>query len=234
METLGDIADMRVLDAACGTGYGSYALAARARSVVSVDRDLKTIHEARRIYRHPNLLFLPMDCEAPAFKDASFDAVLSFETIEHLEDDRQFLREVSRLLAPGGSFVLSTPHGKAPGAVPNNPFHHREYTWDELRELLAEYFPSVRLFGRRLGPRLVGLERELTRVRRADPWGLRRLLPRIFRHRIGSLISRARGGTRLAEISTADVEYSEAFTSSSTLLTICRRKIGTTPTLRHK
>ena len=226
METLGDLADMRVLDAACGTGYGSYALVARARSVVGVDRDLTTIHEARRIYRHPNLLFLHMDCEAPAFKDASFDAVLSFETLEHLENDTNFLSEVTRILTPNGKLILSTPHGKAPGVVPDNPFHRREYTRDQLQNLLAEYFRSVRMYGRRLGPRLAGLERELTGIRRFDPWGLRRFLPRSFRHQVGSLVSRSQGEIGLEETSTMDVEYSEGLTDSPTLLAICHKKVG--------
>jgi SAM-dependent methyltransferase len=224
MQNLGDVADMRVLDAACGTGYGSHALAARMRSVVGVDRDLPTVDEARRRYRRPNLSFLPMDCGALAFADARFDAVLSFETIEHLNDDRQFLREVTRVLTPEGWLVLSTPQEKAPGAIPDNPFHRREYAWDKLRALLAEYFCSVRLFGRRLGPRLAGLERQLNGVRRFDPWGLRRLLPRGLRHRVGSLISRSQGGINLDEVTTEDVEYCEGLTATSTLLAICSRK----------
>lgn len=224
MEILGGVDGMRVLDAACGTGYGSDALAARARSVVGVDRDLPTIREARRRYRRPNLDFLPMDCANMVFADASFNAVLSFETIEHLADDRQFLREVTRVLTPDGWLVLSTPHGKAPGAVPDNPFHYREYAWDELQALLMEHFHSVRLFGRRLGPRLAGLERELDGVRRFDSWGLRRFLPRRFRHRVGSLISKSRSGIGLDEVAPADVEYCEGLTVTSTLLAVCRRK----------
>lgn len=223
METLGGIADMRLLDAACGTGYGSFALATRARSVVGVDRDFPTVREASRRYHQSNLRFLTMDCGAVAFEDATFDAVVSFETIEHLNDDRQFLREVTRILTPDGCLVLSTPHGKAIGAVPDNPFHCREYTWDELQILLSEHFHSVRFFGRRLGARLERLERELNRVRRFDPLGLRRFLPRKFRHRVGGLISRSRGGIDLEEVTTADVEYCEGLSATSTLLAICRR-----------
>lgn len=226
MGILRDVADMRVLDAACGAGYGGHAVAVRARSVVGVDRDLPTVCEARRRYRRPNLSFLPMDCENMAFGDASFDAVLSFETIEHLDDDRRFLWEVTRVLPPGGWLVLSTPRAKAPGAVPDSPVHRREYAWDELHALLAEHFQSVRLFGRRLGPRLAGLERELDGVRRFDPWGLRRFLPRGLRHGVGSLISRARGGIDLAEVTIADVEYCEGLSVTSTLLAVCHRKVG--------
>lgn len=223
-ETLAGMAEMRVLDAACGTGYGSYALATRARSVVGVDRDFSTVHEASHRYRQPNLAFLSMDCQALAFTGGSFDAVLSFETIEHLDDDSQFLREVTRILTPDGWLVLSTPHGKAPGAVPDTPSHRREYTSDELRMLLAEYFHSVRFFGRRPGTRLAALERELDRVRQFDPLGFRRFLPRGFRHRIGGIISWLRGGIDLEEVTTADVEYCEELTVTSTLLAICRRK----------
>lgn len=226
MEALSAVCNMRVLDAACGTGYGSYSLAAQARSIVGVDRDLPTIREARRCYHRSNLCFLPMDCLTLAFKDASFDAVLSFETIEHVANASQFLRGITRVLTPDGWLVLSTPNGKSAGAVPENPFHHREYTRDELQALLAEYFYSVRLFGRRLSPRLAGLEHELNGVRRFDPWGLRRFLPRRFRHQIGSLLSRSRSGISLEEVTTADVEYCEGLTATSTLLAICTGKIG--------
>ena len=219
---LPDLGEMRVLDAACGAGYGSEALARRARAVVGVDRDIGTIREASRRYQRPNLRFLPMDCEVLAFRSGSFDAVVSFETIEHLDGDRQFLQEVARLLAQGGWLVLSTPHGKGAGVVPANPFHRREYTWEECRALLAEFFPSVRLLGRRLGPRLASLEGTLRHVRGLDPRGLRCLVPRRVRHLLGSLISRSGGGAGLEEIITDDVEYVEGLADTSTVVALCR------------
>jgi len=226
MQILEGVAPMRVLDAACGTGYGSFALAARAGLVVGVDRDLPTVEQARRRYRRPNLSFLSMDCTDLAFAYSSFDAVLSLETIEHVADDRRFLQEVTRVLTSDGWLVLSTPHGGTPGVVPDNPFHYREYGWDELRALLGTYFQSVRLFGRRLGPRLARLERELDGVRRLDPWGLRRLLPRGLRHRIANLISRSWRGIGLEDVTTADVEYCEGLTLTPTLLAVCRGRVG--------
>lgn len=226
MQFLEGVARVRVLDAACGAGYGSFALAARVGSVVGVDRDLPTIEQARRRYRRPNLRFLPMDCTALAFADSSFEAVVSFETIEHVADDRRFLREVTRVLTSDGWLILSTPHGGTPGVVPDNPFHYREYGWDELQTLLGTHFQSVRLFGRRLGPRLARLERELDGLRRLDPWGLRRLLPRGFRHRIASLISRSRREIGLEDMTTADVEYVEGLTLTPTLLAVCRGRVG--------
>ena len=225
VEMLPDIADMRVLDVACGTGYGSAALAAWTRSVVGVDRDLPTVLEATRRYGRPNLWFLPMEGEALALRSASIDAVVSFETIEHVHDDRWFLREIGRVLTSDGWLVLSTPHAPKPGAVPDNPFHLREYTWGELRDRLGEHFASVRLFGRRLSPRLARLEQELNRVRRLDPGAWRRLVPRKIRHRLGSLLSWWRAGVGLEDITTADVEYSEGLTATPTLLAVCRRTV---------
>lgn len=223
---LPDLGRMRVLDAACGTGYGSHALAARARAVVGVDRDLPTIVRASRRYRRANLRFIPMEGEALAFGRGSFGAVVSFETIEHVRDDREFLREVARVLAPEGWLALSTPHARAGGAAPDNPFHLREYAREELQALLQAHFASVRLFGRRLAPRLAALERSLERVRRLDPGGWRRLLPRGLRRGLGSLVSRLGGGVGLGEITTADVEYSEGLVATPTLLALCRRRAG--------
>lgn len=120
-KNLDGVADMQVLDVACGTGYGSYDLAARARSVMGVDLDFPTIREANRCYCRPNLYFLSMDCLNLAFKHASFDAVVSFETIEHVVDARQFLREVTRVMTPDGWLILSTPMGNQPELFQRTP-----------------------------------------------------------------------------------------------------------------
>jgi SAM-dependent methyltransferase len=213
----------KVLDAACGAGFGSYAIGEDAEWAVGVDLSAPTVAEAGRSYRRPNLSFAAMDCGALGFLQASFDAVLSFETIEHVADDHGYLEEISRVLRPDGTLLLSTPRAPYPGAVPENPYHVREYTWDQLEELLAPHFRSIARYGRRLGPRLARLEEDLDRVRRLAPAGARSIVPRQIRHMLGSLVSKSGGGVGLEEVNVDDVEYVEGLEDTPTLLAICRR-----------
>jgi SAM-dependent methyltransferase len=82
------------------------------------------------------------DMTHSALPDASFDCVVSVEVLEHVEDDHSFVREVSRVLRPGGVFVMTTPNGDS---VPNdgNPDHKRHYTREQLRGLLTTYFATA-------------------------------------------------------------------------------------------
>src|SRR2546427_581269 len=100
----------RVLDAGCGSGYGADLLVREAREVLGIDISDDAIDYARRHYRADNLRFERASClEIPA-PDGSFDLVMAFELIEHLADWQAFLREVRRVLAPGGQFLVSTPN----------------------------------------------------------------------------------------------------------------------------
>lgn len=144
---------LRVLDAACGEGYGSGILARTAASVTGVDNAEAAIGHARARYASPNLAFEVADCCALPFADGQFDAVVSFETLEHLEAQEQMLREFRRVLAPEGFLVISSPDRTIyTDRLQNlNPFHVRELDRGELERLLAAQFPAVRLLGQRLG-----------------------------------------------------------------------------------
>jgi len=140
----------RVLDAGCGAGYGSAELAGAALSVVGLDVAPDAIAYARAHYSFANLQFEEAPCGALPHTDASFDLVVAFEVIEHLEDWRQFLGEVRRVLAPTGQFIVSTPnklyYGESRGAAGANPFHAHEFEFDEFRTELAKVFPHISLF----------------------------------------------------------------------------------------
>ena len=144
----------RVLDAACGEGYGSAMLAdAGAKSVVGVDVDAETIGHARRRYHdRSNLGFECASVTALPLSDASIDLIVSFETIEHLAEQDRMLDEFLRVLAPGGVLVISSPDRENynAGATEPNPYHVRELSAAEFEALLAERFPARRLFGQRL------------------------------------------------------------------------------------
>lgn len=140
----------RVLDAGCGAGYGSAELALAAESVVGVDVAAEAVEYARENYRSHNLEFTQASCTALPYGEASFDLVVAFEVIEHLEDWRGFLAEVRRVLAPGGQFIVSTPnklyYTESRGGEGANPFHVHEFEFNEFREELGLVFPHVSMF----------------------------------------------------------------------------------------
>jgi SAM-dependent methyltransferase len=134
-----------VADLACGEGYGSDVLAGRAAEVVGVDANPDAHEHARLRYRRGNLRFERTLVES---FDERRDAIVFLQTIEHIEDPGALLAHFSAL-APVS--YVSTPNRLtlAPeGAEKSeNPWHLREYTADEYRELVAPHFDSVELFG---------------------------------------------------------------------------------------
>jgi SAM-dependent methyltransferase len=140
----------RVLDAGCGAGYGSAELAQAADSVVGVDRAPEAIEFARASYGLPNLRFEQASCEALPHPDGSFDLVVAFEVVEHLENWREFLLEARRVLAPAGQLVISTPnklyYTESRGPTGANPFHVHEFNFEEFQSELQAVFPYVSMY----------------------------------------------------------------------------------------
>ena len=145
--------NMRILDAACGEGYGSALLARSSANVMGVDISEKAIRHARQRYGQVDGLdFQQADCIDLPFSDNEFDRVVSFETLEHLEEQDQLLTEFRRVLKPDGFLVLSSPdkamYSDAQGTV--NEYHVRELYRDELETLIGRYFPAFHLLGQKL------------------------------------------------------------------------------------
>jgi 2-polyprenyl-3-methyl-5-hydroxy-6-metoxy-1,4-benzoquinol methylase len=137
-----------VLDAACGTGYGSAILSQRAH-VIGLDRDSDAVRIANAVA--PAARIVQAELPALEFADGSFDFVVSFETVEHVEDDVQLVSEMRRVLKPGGALLMSTPNGAMSWVQDPNPWHHREYELEELRALLERGgFTAVHVFQQRV------------------------------------------------------------------------------------
>ena len=141
----------RVLDVASGEGYGSHLLSKSAASVVGADISSAAVAHASKRYAHENLRFVAADCIQIPEPDGSFDVIVSFETIEHMTEHQAFLREVDRLLAPAGMFIISSPNRPeySDKTGYKNEFHVRELDRAELRRLLDPHFPAQVWFAQR-------------------------------------------------------------------------------------
>jgi len=145
------VAGLRVIDMACGEGYGSDVLAGVAAEVVGVDANPQAHEHARLRYRRENLRFerdLVESYAAPA------DAVVFLQTIEHLQDPGAVLERFRSLVGAAGaagSVFVSTPNvlTLAPAGAPrsDNPWHVHEYRAGEFERLCRGTFSSVALFG---------------------------------------------------------------------------------------
>jgi len=136
-----------VLDVACGSGYGSYFLAqAQAQQVVGVDIDETTVQTAQKKYSANNLQYITDSAETlEKLKDKSFDVVVSFETIEHLQNYHSYLQALRRVLKNDGLAIISTPNAEAFTEV-DNPFHLKEFTEAELVLALRTVWTHVQLY----------------------------------------------------------------------------------------
>jgi len=213
----------RILDCACGRGYGSYYMASGAWRVDGIDISPEAIAYCRGRYKKDNLNFEVMDAVSLRFADKTFDAVVSQDTIEHVQDDRKFLAEISRVLKDDGVFIIFTPHSRVHNKKPENVYHLREYSAESFQALAGSYFGSVQYFGRRLSPALERLESGLKGLRSVDPLGLRRIIPVKVRHLIASLIARSKGLKTLEDVTADDIEFVEGLGDSPTIVAVCRK-----------
>ncbi len=138
----------RVVDMACGEGYGSDVLARTAAGVVGVDANPEAHEHARLRYVRPNLRFERDLVEG--FSEPC-DAVVFLQTIEHVQDPGAILEHFKSMLSPGGVAYVSTPNLLTlapPGAdKSDNPWHVHEYRAAEFRQLCRDHFPEVELVG---------------------------------------------------------------------------------------
>jgi SAM-dependent methyltransferase len=127
-----------------------------------------------------NAEFRQMTVPPLDFADESFDYVISFQVIEHIKNDKEFVAEVSRVLRKGGKFIVSTPN--APMSLTRNPWHVREYKAEELKELLSKEFSQIDMMGVSGNEKIMEYyeanRRGVERITRFDILDLQHRLPR--------------------------------------------------------
>ncbi|MBJ7472115.1 MAG: class I SAM-dependent methyltransferase [Solirubrobacteraceae bacterium] len=143
------VANKRVIDMACGEGYGSDLLAAAgAAKVTGVDANPEAHEHARLRYVRPNVSFareLVEEYEEPC------DAIVFLQTVEHVQEPEKLLERFLSILAPGGVLYVSTPNvitlaGKG-NERSDNPWHVYEYKPDEFEALCRKVTPNVEMYG---------------------------------------------------------------------------------------
>lgn len=133
--------EMNILDIACGIGYGSYLIASSSPGVkvLGIDIEQRAIDYANKHYKCDNNKFSIGDASNLNLSNKSFDAVVSFETIEHINQPKLFIENVKRVLKNDGIFIVSSPNQTTlPFDKAKYPFHHQHFTSDELSKLLID------------------------------------------------------------------------------------------------
>lgn len=133
----------RVLDAGCGIGYGAELLhRAGAKEVTAVDISQAVVEVARQSVS-PEVICAEADVRSLPYPDDSFDLVVCFEVLEHVEKQNQVITEFRRVLHPDGLMLISSPNRAR--YVPGNPHHKHEFLRDELQAALSEHFSAARI-----------------------------------------------------------------------------------------
>ncbi len=144
------VKDKLVLDVGCGTAYGSnYFLTKGAKYVYAIDNSQEALDYAHKNFPNHRLLYYLMDAQDLKFVDETFDIVFSSENLEHLQNPEKSIAHIKRVLKKDGIFILGTPNKEnfePESDKSSNPYHLKEFFYEELKALLKKYFDSVYIF----------------------------------------------------------------------------------------
>ena len=176
------IKDKEVADIGCGPAYGSSDMAKYAATVTGVDYSQETINaNAKEHAGVKNLKFVQSVVPPINLPDASMDVVTAFQFIEHIADQAGFIKDVFRVLKPGGVFLCTTPNAKM--SIARNPFHVHEMTFDEMRTEAGKVFgaSSFELMGIQGNDKVNTYYAEnskwVRRIMKWDIFGIHKILP---------------------------------------------------------
>lgn len=132
-----------VLEVGCGEGRGIDRMIDKATSFTALDKIEEALIKLREKY--PKATFIAGNIPPFNVPSDAYDVVVSFQVIEHIQDDKAYLKEILRVLKPGGIALLTTPN--RPMSLTRNPWHEREYTGAELLALAKTIFPKATMRG---------------------------------------------------------------------------------------
>lgn len=146
------VTGLKVLDIACGEGYGSYMIAHHAQQVIGIDLSADIIEHASQTYQKSNLNFIIGDCRKIPVDSGTIDVVVSFETIEHHTFHEEMMAEIKRILTSAGVLIISSPDKDIYSTKRNysNPFHQKELSKPEFISLLEKNFKNIQIFNQRI------------------------------------------------------------------------------------
>jgi ubiquinone/menaquinone biosynthesis C-methylase UbiE len=159
-----------VLEIGCGTGFGAAHLSQFTSKMVATDIWAEGVSHCQAKYKQDNLVFMLADGTKLPFEADSFDVVMSFHVIEHIEPESvsNYLSEIKRVLRRGGVFLVSTPNSRIrllPFQRPWNPAHKKEYNDKELKKLLGKVFGEVKVYGLYGSDEIQAMERKRLKQR---------------------------------------------------------------------
>ncbi|HBT51147.1 MAG TPA: hypothetical protein DEA49_03415 [Petrotoga sp.] len=136
-----------ILDAACGFGYGAAYFSKFCKNVYALDLAEDNIKFGENTYSFKNINWILGDVTSLPFENDKFDVYVSFETFEHLplHTIDNYIEEAIRVVKKDGLFILSTPNRETRQNI-HNPFHIKEYTFQELSSILKQYFKNIKFF----------------------------------------------------------------------------------------
>ncbi|MDH3760008.1 MAG: class I SAM-dependent methyltransferase [Gammaproteobacteria bacterium] len=144
--------DKSVLELGCNKGFGTVIYAEAADSVKAVDTSSEAIEKAGELNSRDNIEYVCLQSWTLPFEDDAFDLTVLFQVIEHIALDKRdiFLREIKRVTRADGQVIVTTPNRNIrllPFQKPWNRFHTKEYSAQDLKQLLSDYFAEVRVDG---------------------------------------------------------------------------------------
>jgi ubiquinone/menaquinone biosynthesis C-methylase UbiE len=220
-----------VLEVGCGEGRGVSTLLQHATHYTAVDKIGDVIDALQ--HQYPDSRFLRMNIPPlNGLPDNSFDSVVSFQVIEHIQDDFLFLKEIHRVLKPGGTALVTTPNRKM--SLSRNPWHIREYLPEELKSLAAKIFGEVKLMGITGNEKVMKYydenRKSVGRLTRFDIFDLQHRLPAAVLRLPYEILNRwnrnklqARDHSLVIDIQHADYEVTEDSATALDLLLVVKK-----------
>lgn len=174
------VKDKNTADIGCADGYGTQHLADFTKTTVGVDYSEATLVEARKKHAaKTNLTFVSGSVPPIPLESESKDVVTAFQFIEHIHHRLDFMKDVYRVLKPGGIFICTTPNSKM--SIARNPFHVHEYTFDEMKAEVQQVFDEFEIQGLQGNEKVNNYyeanARWAKKILRFDPLGLHKLIP---------------------------------------------------------